>query len=151
MGGSFTYTQGKITETAPGVSATVGQAVLDTPKTMGNVYAEARVPGLDALEGTLRLEYKFRGASLREFDNVTTVTNADGSLRQIPNAFRMQRRYQTVNLDFSIAAGRWQGHLFVNNLTNESPVLDDVTHNFLIPVVSTLRPRTIGVGLKTNF
>ena len=150
-GGSFTYTKGEITESAVGVSATVGQAVLDSPKTMGNVYAEWRVPALEKVGGSLRAEYKFRGTNLREFDAVRTITNADGSLRQVPNASQFQRRYDSVNLSLDLNFDRWQARVFVNNLTNEQPVLDDVSTAFLHSVVSTLRPRTIGVGLKTSF
>lgn len=150
-GGNVTYMDAKITETSLGVSASVGQSMLDTPKWMGNVFAEYRIPGLESLAGTVRAEYKYRGSSLRSFDTLTTVTNADGSLSRIPDPSQIADQYKVLNLDFSINLARWQAHLYVNNLTNSAPVLDDQSRVYLTSIQATLRPRTIGIGARTTF
>ena len=151
LGGNVTYTQGRITESAPGVSASVGQPMLDTPKWMGNVFGEYRIPGLERVAGTLRAEYKYRGSSIRAFDTVATVANPDGSLSQIPDPSQVQQAYRLLNLDFSVAWEKWQARLYVNNVTNASPILDDGSRVSLFLTQTTLRPRTVGVGLRTTF
>lgn len=151
LGGNVTYTQGRITESAPGVSAAEGQPMLDTPKWMGNVFGEYRIPGLERVAGTLRAEYKYRGSSIRAFDTVATVANPDGSLSQIADPSQVQQAYRILNAEFNLAWEKWQARLYVTNLTNASPVLDDTSRVNLFLTQTTLRPRTIGIGVRATF
>ncbi|NWP05722.1 hypothetical protein GY977_23310, partial [Escherichia coli] len=50
----------------------------------------------------------------------------------------------------TVDTGTWQVDLYVNNLTDERPLLD---HNVVsgMQAAVTLRPRTVGLGLRRQF
>jgi len=150
LGGTVTYTDAEITESAPRVTAEVGQPVLDTPEWMGNVYGDYSFPLGGNLRAALRAEYQYRGSSLRKFETSSFVSYPDGSLALLPDATQIQRSYDVVNLNFTVFRDNWQYRLYVNNLLDEAPYLDfDRASGF--SSATTLRPRTIGIGARVNF
>ena len=44
---------------------------------------------------------------------------------------------------------QWQLRLYVDNLTNSAPILDDSARIFNTPNITTLRPRTVGILVRT--
>jgi iron complex outermembrane receptor protein len=149
VGGSATYTQGEITKSASGVSAQVGQPVLDTPKWMGNVYAEYAF-AIASGTASLRADYQYHGSNLRAFESTMLVTYPDGSSGLIPNSAQMQQAYRVLNLNFSLTYGKWQYRAYADNLLNSDPLLD-FSRTGGDTRASTLRPRTIGIGTRVNF
>ncbi|HEY0683094.1 MAG TPA: TonB-dependent receptor [Steroidobacter sp.] len=150
LGGTASYTDAEITESAPGVSAQVGQSVLDTPEWMGNVYGDYKFQLSETMEATLRAEYQYRDSSLRQFDTTMLVTYPDGSSANVANMTQIQDAYDIVNVNFTVLRGDWQYRLFVNNLLDETPYLD-FSRTSGESSATTLRPRTIGVGARLNF
>ena len=150
LGGTASYTDAEITESSPGVSAQVGQSVLDTPEWMGNVYGDFKFQLSQTMDATLRAEYQYRGSSLRQFDTTMLVSYPDGSALNVANVTQIQDSYDIVNLNFTVFRDNWQYRLFINNLLDEAPYLD-YGRTSGESSATTLRPRTIGVGARVNF
>lgn len=150
LGGTASYTDAEITKSAPGVSAQVGQSVLDTPEWMGNVYGDYRFPLGQSMEAVLRAEYQYRGSSLRQFDTTMLVTYPDDSVAPVPNMTQIQDSYDIVNVNFTIFRDNWQYRLYINNLLDEAPYLDFMRHGGESSA-TTLRPRSVGVGARVSF
>jgi outer membrane receptor protein involved in Fe transport len=90
LGGNVSYTATRITESAPGVSAQVGQPVLDTPKWTGSVFGDYHFLNVGAWSGDFRAEFLFHGANLRAFDSFQSVTYPDASHGLVPDATQIQ-------------------------------------------------------------
>ncbi len=150
LGGTASYTDAEITESSPGVSAQIGQSVLDTPEWMGNVYGDYKFQLSATMDATLRAEYQYRGSSLRQFDTTMLVTYPDASSANVSNMTQVQDSYDIVNLNFTVFRGDWQYRLYVNNLLDEAPYLD-FSRTSGESSATTLRPRTVGVGARVNF
>lgn len=150
LGGTASYTDAEITESSPGVSAQLGQSVLDTPEWMGNVYGDYKFQLSATMDATLRAEYQYRGSSLRQFDTTMLVTYPDESSANIGNMTQIQDSYDVVNVNFTVFRGDWQYRLYINNLLDEAPYLD-YSRTSGESTATTLRPRTVGVGARVNF
>jgi iron complex outermembrane receptor protein len=149
-GGNATYIQTRVTESEPGVEAQVGQELLDTPKWMGSAYSEYRWAPIGQWTTSIRGEFQYHGANLRQFPSVVSVTYPNGMTGEIPDATQVQQAYHVVNATLAVVSARTKVRLFVDNLTDAAPYLD-----FRRPpgfsAATTLRPRTIGVGASTSF
>jgi iron complex outermembrane receptor protein len=150
VGATASYNATRITQSAPGVSAQVGQEVLDTPKWEGSVYGDYRFLKAAGWTGNFRADFQYHGANLRQFDSVQTVTYANGTLGQIPDATAVQAAYHVVNANFNFINGAMQYRLYIDNLTDASPYLD-FRRSSGISEATTIRPRTIGISVRTTF
>jgi len=150
VGGTASYADTQITQSAPGVSAQVGQPVLDTPKWMGSLYGDYRFLNGAGWTGNFRAEYQYHGANLRQFESLATVTYPNGALGEIPDATQIQAAYHVVNANFIFVHGAAQYRLYIDNLTDAAPYLDFFRSSG-VSSATTLRPRTIGVGVKMTF
>jgi iron complex outermembrane receptor protein len=150
VGGGVTYTQSRITESAAGVPAQVGQELLDTPRWMANAHLEYRFAQTAGWTGSVRGEYQYHGANLRQFESLAAVTYADGTLGQIPDATQVQAAYHVVNANVEFASGPTRWRVYVDNLTDAAPYLD-FRRAPGFSAATTLRPRTVGVNVSTMF
>jgi iron complex outermembrane recepter protein len=150
VGGNATYTQSRITQSAPGVSAQVGQELLDTPRWMANVHLEYRFLQTAGWIGSLRGEYQYHGANLRQFESLASVTYADGTLGQIRDATQVQATYHVANTSVEVAGGATHYRVYVDNLTDAAPYLD-FRRAPGFSAATTLRPRTVGLSVSTVF
>ncbi len=122
LGAAASYTDAKISKSAPGVSAAVGQPVLDTPKWIAK---RQHRPIAFALGGdvtaTARADYQYRSSSLRMFENSFIVTTPAAAPCRAPNLTQRQHAYDVVNLGLT---GRYRRRgrsiCIVNNLLDES-------------------------------
>ncbi len=150
VGGGITYTRSRITQSAPGVSAQVGQELLDTPRWMANGHLEYRFLQTAGWTGGVRGEYQYHGANLRQFESLASVTYADGTFGQIPDATQVQAAYHVVNANVEFANGPTHCRVYVDNLTDAEPYLD-FRRAPGFSAAKTLRPRTVGVNVSTVF
>lgn len=150
LGGTASYTDTEITESAPGVSAQVGQPVLDTPEWSGNVYGDLNFNIGTELRASLRAEYQYRDSSLRQFDTTAIVSYPDGSTAALPLTTQVQQSYDLVNLNFTIFRDRWQYRAYVNNVLDDAPYIS-FDRGSGESSVTTIRPRTIGIGVRVGF
>jgi iron complex outermembrane recepter protein len=150
LGTSGSYLDTRITESAPGVSAQVGEPVLDTPKWMLNAYGDYKFLQAAGWSGTLRPEYQYHGANLRQFESVAAITYPDGGPGTIADLTQVQHAYHVVNGILTFAHDAWEYRLYVDNLTNAEPYLDFNRASGLSEA-TTIRPRTVGVSVKTTF
>jgi outer membrane receptor protein involved in Fe transport len=150
LGGTASYTATRVTETAPGVSAQVGQELLDTPKWMGSLYGDYRFLRTTQWTADFRAEYQYHGENLRQFESLATVMFANGSVGTIPDATQVRSAYHVVNANFNVDNGPMQYQLYIDNLTNASPYID-FRRASGVSSATTIRPRTIGIGVKASF
>jgi hypothetical protein len=150
VGGSVSFTRSRITQSLPGVSAQLGQELLDTPRWMANGYLQYRFLQAAGWTGSVRGEYQYHGANLRQFESLANVTNADGTSSQIPDATQMQAAYHVVNANVELSRGPTRCRLYVDNLSDAAPYLD-FRRAPGFSAATTLRPRTIGVNVSTAF
>ncbi len=150
LGVALAYTDTEITESVTGVSAQPGQSVLNVPEWTASLYGEQRFQAWQNYEGIVRLEWQYRGDALRQFEDTIEVGLPDGTNVQAPNPAQDQESYSVLNFSATLQSDSYQFQLFVNNLTNNDPILNR-TVSLGIDQVSTLRPRTIGVRARMNF
>lgn len=150
VGGNVTYTRSRITQSAPGVSAQVGQELLDTPRWMANAHVQLRFLQTAGWNGSVRGEYQYHGSNLRQFEPLAAVSYADGTLGQIPDATQVQAAYHVVNASVDLGSGFTHYHLYVDNLMDAAPYLD-FRRAPGFSAATTLRPRTVGFGVSTVF
>ncbi len=150
VGGTIAYTQTKVTRSALGVDAQVGEELLDTPKSMDSVYGEYRLALPGDWSGGLRTEYDYHGSNLRQFASLQTVAYPNGMSGEIPDATQVQAAYHVVNASAFWGNAKLQCRLYVDNVLDAAPYLDFRR----VPGFSgatTLRPRTIGIRINAVF
>ena len=150
LGGAVSYTATRITGTGVGLPAQIGQPLLDTPEWMGNAHGEFDFLKTGTWVGSFRGEYQYHGANLRQFQSQALVTYPNGTLGLIPDATQIQAAYHVINTHFNFSRGPTEYRLYVDNLTDAAPYLD-FRRSPGFSAADTLRPRTIGVGMKTTF
>ncbi|MFN3591379.1 MAG: hypothetical protein ACK4TG_04245, partial [Thermaurantiacus sp.] len=105
--------------------------------------AEYRL-ALGSLDGRIRFDYLWRDRVLIE----------NPSTEFVSTTVRQTDSYTLVNGRFSLEQGNWQAYVFVRNLFDSRAVTD---RDLFRPVsldadrLSTLRPRTFGVGAALRF
>jgi iron complex outermembrane receptor protein len=150
VGGSVTYTRAKVTQSAVGVVAQTGQDLLNTPTWMGNMFGEYRFAQKREWIGSFRADYEYHGSNLRQFQSVASVTYPNATTGEVPDATQIQSAYHVVNASIHFDYAKTQCRLFIDNLTDSSPFLD-FRHPPGFSAATTLRPRTVGIGFKTEF
>jgi len=150
VGGGASYTATRITESTAGVSAQVGQELLDTPKWTGSGYAEYEFLQAAAWRASVRADYEYHAANLRQFNSLFGVTYPNGTQGYIPDATQIQGFYHVVNANLNVSNGTTHYRLYVDNLTDTAPYLD-FRRAPGFSAATTLRPRTIGISVRTSF
>lgn len=148
-GGGLNYASAKITETSQGVSAQVGQQVLDSPKWVGNAFlAYGFEIGASTLE--LRADYQYHGSQLRDFASTFVALSAGGAPEVVANPNQRLDSYSLVNLNATLSYDRWEISIYGNNVFDKDPVIDFNPTNAFSQAL-TVRPRTVGASLKARF
>jgi iron complex outermembrane receptor protein len=150
LGTAISFNATRITATATGVSAQVGQEVLDTPKWAGSVYGDYRVLETERWSGDIRADCEYHGSNLRAFNATASITYQNGMTSQIADPTQVQSAYSVVNLSVNFVNGPMRYRFYVNNLTNAAPYLDFI-QAFGISEATTMRPRTVGIDVRTAF
>jgi outer membrane receptor protein involved in Fe transport len=133
LGLAVTYTNAEITEVAPNVNARVGDQLPGTPEWMVSDYISwTFAPSLAAF---LRLEHQYFGEAYSDLNNPTALTFGD---------------YNRFNLRTGITLSRFDLMLSVDNLTNTYAYVSAVQLP-IGPTAVPLRPRTIGLTVRTSF
>ncbi|MDA5193662.1 TonB-dependent receptor domain-containing protein [Govanella unica] len=149
IGGSATYTDAKITQSDPGVSAKVGQSVLSVPKWMFNIFGSYAMPVGNDYTLTTRGEYQYHGSSLRSFESELTTNIPDDGILIVPNIAQREHSYGLANASIVLSNDVLEYRLYVNNLFNSAPYLNFTLEDAML--ASTLRPRTFGFGVRAQF
>jgi iron complex outermembrane recepter protein len=148
-GGSFAYNATRITAGAPGVSAQVGEPLLDTPRLMLDLHGQYELGRWVHWATALRAEYQFHGANLRQFESLLNVSYPDGTSGQIPDDTQVQHGYHVVNGSLVAKKGSMELRLFVDNMFDAQPFLDYRR----VPgfsAATTLTPRTVGFSVRVG-
>jgi iron complex outermembrane receptor protein len=149
VGGGVNYADATITETSPGVTAQVGQPVLDAPEWVGNAFVSYSFDvGSSAVE--LRADYQYHGEQLRDFSANYTALSANGTPQSVRNFNQTLDDYSLVNLNMTVSRGNWDFSVYANNVLDEDPVIDFNPTNAFTQAM-TVRPRTIGASLRSRF
>jgi iron complex outermembrane recepter protein len=152
LGGAASFVDSRITQSAPGVSAQVGQQVLDTPKWTASLYGDYEFLRRAGWVANVHADYQYHGSNSRSFDTTAPVNYPNGMTGELPDPTQIQQAYHVVNTTLRLTHGDWQYQLYCDNLSNAAPYLDyirGVSEGF--SGADTLRPRTIGVSVKTSF
>lgn len=161
VGAAMTYTDAKITDSLPGTGARDGDRVLTTPEWTYQFNAEYRVPAFDG-DFFVRGDYQYRSNQWRTFSD-TICRSAPGAVADasrsnctladevpVANPEHSQRGYGSANMAVGFDLNRWRLAAFVNNVTNEDPVIDRRV-SLAVDRRSTLRPRTVGLRFEADF
>ncbi|MEA3106014.1 MAG: iron complex outerrane recepter protein [Gammaproteobacteria bacterium] len=150
LGGNIAYADTRINESAPGVSAQIGQEVLDTPKWTGSAYGDYRFLDRVNWSGSFRADIQYHGKNLRAFEEFQSVRFPDGALGTIPDGTQVQNAYHVINANVNFVNGNLQYRLYLDNIANAEPYLDFRRASGTSDA-TTIRPRTVGVGIRANF
>ena len=148
-GGGVSYADARITQTSPGVSARVGQPVLGTPKWTLNTFLSY---AFAVWGGTLtsRVDYDYRGSQLNDFSSSYIARTLGGTSINEPNFNQYLKSYGVANLNILLTEGRLDYSIFVNNLFDAAPIVAFSGLNEFTQA-ETIRPRTIGLNVRTHF
>ncbi|HOP18524.1 MAG TPA: TonB-dependent receptor [Amphiplicatus sp.] len=149
VGTTAGYTHTEITETVPGVSASVGQDVLQVPRWTVGAYGDYTKPVSQSYLATLHFDYQYRTKTLREFDETVLVSLPDASSVAVPNFAQTQAAYGVANASLMFGTESHEIQLYATNLFDNAPLLD--YYDLLIASGTTLRPRTIGLRFRGRF
>lgn len=148
IGAGISYSKSEVTATAPGISAQIGQPLLDTPEWTGNAYIELQLHMTWGWASKLRLDYEYHGANIRQFESTAVITYPNGSSGTIPDPVQVQHAYDVANIGIESRKGPYGLRLYVQNIGNSRPILDNTARLYDTPNVTTLRPRTIGLEVR---
>jgi outer membrane receptor protein involved in Fe transport len=96
----------------------------------------------------LRLDYEYHGANIRQFESTAVITYPNGSSGTIPDPVQVQHAYDVANIGIESRKGPYGLRLYVQNIGNSRPILDNTARLYDTPNVTTLRPRTIGLEVR---
>jgi len=155
---SFGYTDARLSEDQPFLPGVprlglTGNRIPAVPSSTDNVYTEYRFP-VAALQGAVRANYKYVGASQNEF-NPDLISPTTGTPTGTADPFfARMRAYSAVNLSADLGkADRWKLTLFTDNLFDargETFILIDTFH----PSPGStfyIQPRTVGIRMTADF
>jgi outer membrane receptor protein involved in Fe transport len=138
LGATATYLDATITSATPGVQYRAGDELPNTPKHWYVAYAEWQATLSGSLSGFARADYQWRGNAVRDPSILSTEANY------------IYHAWDVANLSAGLMWPKWQLRLFLNNVFNKDPPMD-FTSEWGQWRISTLRPRTIGINLSTQF
>jgi outer membrane receptor protein involved in Fe transport len=150
-----TYNDARITQSAPGVQARVGDRVQIAPEWVANGSVEYTFKLLERWPLYARADYQWHDSQTLNFVD-TMVVDADpytgvdfGEQRTVLNPGHIQQSYRQLNLSLGLDAEDWSLRLFVDNVTNEQPILGltNVASGWLQTTAYSLRPRTLGLSV----
>jgi iron complex outermembrane receptor protein len=154
LSAAATYNDARITQSAPGVQARVGDRVQIAPKWAANGSVEYTFNLFDRWPLYARADYQWRDSQTQNFVD-TMIVDADphtgvdfAEPRAAPNPGHLQQSYRQLNLSLGFDAGDWSLQFFVDNVTNERPILGltNVASGWLQTNAYSLRPRTVGLS-----
>jgi outer membrane receptor protein involved in Fe transport len=159
LSAAATYNDARITQSAPGVQARVGDPVQIAPKWGANGSIEYTFNLLDRWPLYARADYQWHDSQTQNFVDTMTVdadpfTGEDfGEQRAVLNPGHIQQSYRQLNLSLGLDAADWSLRFFVDNVTNERPILGltNVASGWLQTTAYSLRPRTAGLSVTRRF
>ncbi len=148
IAGSLGYTNARITEIAPGVTASIGAASGDrfplTPDWTASVLADQRIPLSDTVEATIGGTLRFQSEMPSSYPGAPTDPNI-----KIPG-------FATLDLRGGVSFGHYSVQLRAENLLNQLGYTSaSASRLFPTQNISTIgtviRPRTITLSLTAQF
>jgi len=150
IGGSFSFTNAKITESAAGSSARDGDELLDTPRWMASAFGTYSIPVTDKWDLKVRTDYQYRSKQRQVFFRDQPVTYADGVVGSVPYGAEFQDGYDVLGMSLTLSTSRTSVRFYGNNLLDKRPLLGrDLTLG--ASSATTLVPRTLGIEVRYAF
>lgn len=121
----------------PTIGAQVGDSILQVPKTTFSGSVEYGFPLTEQTHGYFRADYQY-------------VSSRDQSFIESPT--QVLPSYDIANARIGAIKGNWDTALFVDNIFDKAPYLNDMTDG-AVPgrKIVTFRPRTVGVRFSYRF
>jgi iron complex outermembrane recepter protein len=141
LGGTFAYTDAKITDAPPGTPYPVGSPIGGVAKIQASAYASIKQPlPRGGLDGVARIDWSYRSSMLGPIYDKTD------------DPFDYNYSYSNVNLRFGVERSFWTAYLYIDNALNK---IEDLGANSLPGEGYTNRveiapPRTIGIRLSAR-
>ena len=144
IGFNMAYNDSKITELTPAEAAISGAVLghrLSAPRLQGALYTSYGFDLGSGAKATVALNAQYVGSYNSSFPN----TPGNPNLRL--STFGETDEYVNLNASLGVKKGRWNGQLYVENLTDDHSVVYIHPEAFLVSRFGTLRPRTVGIRL----
>jgi outer membrane receptor protein involved in Fe transport len=144
IGFNMAYNDSKITELTAAEAAISGAVLghrLSAPRLQGALYTSYGVDLGNGAKGTFAINAQYVG----EYNS--SFPNTPGRPNQRLSTFGETDAYVNLNASFGVKKGRWNGQLYVENLTDDHSVVYIHPEAFLVSRFGTLRPRTVGIRL----
>jgi iron complex outermembrane recepter protein len=138
LNAAFSYTDGKLTQTAPGGTGDAGDTIPNTPRFSGSLSADYTQPVGGGLDG-------FIGASARYVDVRDTAFE-----HSLTSENTTLPPYTIVDLRVGVRKGPYEVTAFVRNIGDNRAVLGGVDSSGETLLVIA-RPRTFGVSLSAKY
>jgi iron complex outermembrane receptor protein len=135
---AFSYTDGKLTQTAPGGTGDAGDTIPNTPKFSGSLSADYTQPTGGGFDGFIGASARYVDVRHTAFEHSITSENAE-----LPP-------YTIVDLRVGVRKGPYEVTAFARNVGDDRAVLGGID-NGGETLLSIARPRTFGVSLSAKF
>jgi iron complex outermembrane recepter protein len=151
LGATASFTDTRITNAALGTPAQVGDSIQFVPKWMFSAYGVYGID-LDSISHlSFRLDWQYQGSVRQSYDGLSSVSYAGGGTGTIPNALEYRNGYGLAGAQVMLQRGRVDYRVFIDNMFNARPLINDYGADQGIAVASTLRPRTFGAEVRVHF
>ena len=137
LSGAFSYTDGKLTQTAPGGVGDAGDTIPDTPRFSGSISADYTQPIGDGLDGFVGVSARYVDVRNTAFEHSVVSLNA-----KLPP-------YTIVDLRAGVRKGPYEFTAFVRNVGDDRAVLGGLDSGETYLAIA--RPRTFGASLSAKF
>jgi len=129
-------THAVLTQVTPGVGATVGESLLNTPEWTATFTEDYAFAINDRTDGFIHADYDWIGRTHGSFD----PTNVDYS-RPV---------YALLNASLGVEMGRYVLSAYAKNMLDNTKIIQHVSINELVSAYSP-QPPTFGLNLRVNF
>ena len=138
LNAAFSYTDGKLTQTAPGGTGDAGDTIPNTPKFSGSLSADYTQPIGGGLDGFVGASARYVDVRHTAFEHSLTSENTT-----LPP-------YTIVDLRVGVRKGPYEVTAFVRNVGDDRAVLGGVDSSGET-LLAIARPRTFGVSLSAKY
>jgi outer membrane receptor protein involved in Fe transport len=129
-----------------GLAAKAGDPLSYNPETSFNLGGEYRAPLTDTMTGFARVDWSYTGRRFTGFRPFLVNGQPNSIYNNLPP-------YHLVNVRIGVNAERWRLSLYVDNVADARPIMQQ--QNLTSPPPATLRvtsrPRTVGASIARNF
>jgi len=152
--GGLVYDATRVTETAPGIPASVGDPVEQAPKVTAIGALDYSLPVMATVTANFHFDYQYHGSQAQSFNrtyqsNIDPLTGAPlGGVTTVADPSYLQPRYEVGSASVGLLMSHWSVRFIVQNLFDARPLLGMMSTGSLANSAFSLTPRTFVIAAR---